>query len=824
MSDRGRGRGRGGPRGGGGGNGGGGGYGGRGGGGGGGGDYRGGGGGGGGYGGRGDYGGGGGYGGRGGGGGSGGSSYGGGRGGGGGGGGYGGRGGGRGGGGRPQVDTGIFAASTPPKVDQQLVSKADALVGKLVRGDDDFPMRPNFGKAGTKTIVRANFFKVDLPKRSFFQYDVDFTPSEKKGDKRTRLFELMQKHPDFVALVPDPNTIAHDSSKTIISSEQLDIEEKTKAEFVVRFFFADEGPSDKNKEYTVHISPIRELRSEDLQKFVDGENMDYDSSVIIRALNIILAKFPSSTVSTNPNQRIVNFGQNRFFIVEREASMDLGQGLVAYRGYYSSVRPSFGKVLCNINVCMAAFFRPMNLGQMINNLWGGRGGGVQGGIQKKSFNGLKVATDYMGKRKKLVISGVGDKSAKNQTFYWDTEGKNVSVEYFFKKREYPSPLYILGVEFIIFVLITTMHVTEYNYTLKNPDWLCVWKPMHGGGRAYLPSECCTIIAGQVFKSFLTGEQTSNMLTVACRSPKMNAELITEQGLTILGHASNLTNATLRNFGITVSDTMEAIYARVLPAPQVKYKNSTAQVQNAGWNLRNVQFPQGGTLKNWAVMAIVDGGRSDFTSLDHLKSVVRLFVGMCKTSGMVVDPEPRTWANARLPQKDFQTDPMRDAARHTIERQLADMCDKSKPLKAGQSSTPNFLLVLLSSDDKNVYNHIKSLVDCKFGIPTVCCQSEKIQKEKGQPQYLGNIALKANLKTGGRNHELGGGDALGVLGTDSMVLGADVTHPTAKVSVKHTPSIAAVVGSFENTYSLYPGGLSLQKSRQEVTNIPPPYLL
>ena len=340
--------------------------------------------------------------------------------------------------------------------------------------------------------------------------------------------------------------------------------------------------------------------------------------------------------------------------------------------------------------------------------------------------------------------------------------------------------------------------------------------MHGGGRAYIPSECCTVIAGQVFKSFLTGEQTSAMLSVACRSPKMNAELITGQGLSILGHASNLTNATLRTFGITVSDTMEAIYARVLPAPQVKYKTSTAQIQNAGWNLRGVQFPQGGTLKNWAVMAIMDNGRSDFNSLEHLKSVVRLFVGMCKTSGMaIMDPEPRTWANAKLPQKDFQNDPMREAARHIIERQLADMCDKNKTLKGGQSPTPNFLLVLLSSDDKNVYNHIKSLVDCRFGIPTVCCQSEKIQKEKGQPQYLGNIALKANLKTGGRNHELGGADALGILGTDSMVLGADVTHPTAKVSVKFTPSIAAVVGSYENTYSLYPGGLSLQKSRQEV---------
>ena len=428
MSDRGRGRG--GPRGG------------RGGGGGGGGGRGGGGGGGGGYSGRGDYGGGGGYTGR--------SDYssdrrggyGGGGGGRGGDGGFRGRGGGgRGGfgGGRPQVDTGIFAppGSTPPQVDKELTTRADALIGKLVREEALFPPRPGYGKAGIQTIVRANFFQVSLPKQSFFQYDVDFVPSEKKGDKRTRLFELMQQHPDFRVLVPDPNTIAHDSSKTIISARKLAIPEKTKSEFIVRFYFADEGPGDNNKEYTVQITPVRELKSDDLQKYVDGKDMGYDSLIIIRALNIILAKFPSSTLSTNPNQKIVNFGQNRFFIVEREATRELGQGLVAYRGYYSSVRPSFGKVLCNINVCMAAFFKPMNLGQMINDLFGGRGGGVQGGIQRKSFNGLKVSFDYMGKRKKMVISGVGDKGAANQTFFWDKEGKNVSVSYFFKKREYP---------------------------------------------------------------------------------------------------------------------------------------------------------------------------------------------------------------------------------------------------------------------------------------------------------------------------------------------------------------------------------------------------
>lgn len=302
-----------------------------------------------------------------------------------------------------------------------------------------------------------------------------------------------------------------------------------------------------------------------------------------------------------------------------------------------------------------------------------------------------------------------------------------------------------------------------------------------------------------------------MLAVACRSPKPNAELITNEGMEVLGHKSNSPNAVFRNFGLKVSEHMEAIYSRVLPPPAVKYKSGPVVIprHSAGWNLKGVRFPLGGVLRNWSVIAVKDGGRADFASPDTIQPILDAFVNMCKVSGMqVVDAQPKMIRPCKLPPKG-PDDFMRDSAARVISELLASMVATQKP---------SFLLVFLSSDDKNVYNHIKTQVDCRFGIPTVCCQSEKIQNQKGQMQYLGNIALKANLKTGGRNHELGS-DALPVLGTDSIVLGADVTHPTAKESVRFTPSIAAVVGSWENTYSLYPGSLRLQKSRQEVCFLP-----
>ncbi|KAF8455766.1 hypothetical protein BDZ91DRAFT_801275 [Kalaharituber pfeilii] len=687
---------------------------------------------------------------------------------------------GRDGGGAPSYenpDTLFNPLDAPAIVDTSLEAKADAIVAQLVNTNSweegQLPPRPGFGQAGVLTTVRANFFKVDLPKHPIYQYDVDFSPNESSLKRRERLFQLMQDDPKFKTLVKDSTTIAHDSSNTIISAKKLDVRENTKYEFRIRFYSEVDGPSDRDKNYEVQISLIREFNSEELVDYIHGKARNYDPEPIIRALNIILAKFPTSEANFK-DKRIVNprRKQNQFFIVDKE-SRDLGGALVAYRGYYSSVRPSLGTVLCNINVCMAAFFKPMNLGVMIND---GREN-VEEGI---AGDGLKVTTDYMGTRKEMVISGIGDRNPEEQKFFWDEENKEVSVKYFFKK-------------------------SEFNF----PGWNAF---SHGRNTAYIPAECCTIVDGQIFSSRLNSDQTSAMLRVACRPPKQNAELIIGEGMAILGLKPNSPNHTLKSFGLKVSEHMEAINSRVLPPPTVQYSSSNIEIKpkTAGWNLRGVKFPHGGVLKNWAVMVIQDGGASDYSNQNSVKGIMAELVKMCRTSGVFVnDAEPRIIKFCELSRR--YGDRLRYAAAEKMSQVLAEIV--ASPPKTGILQKPNFLLVLLSSEDKNVYNHLKFLVDCKFGIPTVCCQSEKIRETRGRMQYLGNVAMKVNLKTGGRNHGLSG-NALHYLGTDSIILGADVTHPS-QGSEEYTPSIAAVVGSYENTYSLYPGSLRLQESRLEM---------
>jgi len=47
----------------------------------------------------------------------------------------------------------------------------------------------------------------------------------------------------------------------------------------------------------------------------------------------------------------------------------------------------------------------------------------------------------------------------------------------------------------------------------------------------------------------------------------------------------------------------------------------------------VQFPQGGNLKNWAVMVIKDGEHTDFGGPDDINPIIDLFYKMCRESGI-----------------------------------------------------------------------------------------------------------------------------------------------------------------------------------------------
>lgn len=221
---------------------------------------------------------------------------------------------------------------------------------------------------------------------------------------------------------------------------------------------------------------------------------------------------------------------------------------------------------------------------------------------------------------------------------------------------------------------------------------------------------------------------------------------------------------LKNFGVTVDQTLLKVTGRKLTAPNIQYLNKKAQVSRASWNLTNTVLSDG-ARKEWAW--IYFGGDNE---------------------------------------NDIHKDA--DAGAKKLHEHLQKMCGKSFPestgLRKGWISTKegidslrklfawaknNKLFVVIVCPNKlsvDTYNAIKFLGDIQFGLHTSVILASKFRKRKGKgteeppfdDSYFANVALKINLKLGGINHTLEKQQPqLSNSSTALMVVGYDVTHPT-----------------------------------------------
>jgi eukaryotic translation initiation factor 2C len=204
-----------------------------------------------------------------------------------------------------------------------------------------------------------------------------------------------------------------------------------------------------------------------------------------------------------------------------------------------------------------------------------------------------------------------------------------------------------------------------------------------------------------------------MITAAARTPNLNAESITRQGLDLLGFRRAA--APLGAFGVSIGSEMTVVPGRILSPPGIKYNAGTPAVdEKASWNLRNVKFAKGGRLSDWAVLLIHDGNpRDEFNGHNdpELISTIRGFADMCRKSGMTVDKQDPTIVVAKLPGKDH-SDPTRRAAISQVEKSLKSIKKK-----------PSLVLVILSNGDKHIYSGLKHLCDSYLDLgkcTSICC--------------------------------------------------------------------------------------------------------
>ncbi|KAK1582598.1 hypothetical protein Q3G72_016632 [Acer saccharum] len=148
----------------------------------------------------------------------------------------------------------------------------------------------------------------------------------------------------------------------------------------------------------------------------------------------------------------------------------------------------------------------------------------------------------------------------------------------------------------------------------------------------------------------------------------------------------------------------------------------------------------------------------------------------------------------------------------------DMSNKefnSLPVFPITSATPDQIeMALTDVHKKNIEEgKIKRVCETELGIVSQCCRPEEVSKLK--PEYFENIALKINVKVGGKNTVLDNTEVKSipcVYDSPTIIIGADVTHSGQRTS----PSIAAVVATMDwPDFTKYRGCISAQLRNQEI---------
>jgi eukaryotic translation initiation factor 2C len=318
---------------------------------------------------------------------------------------------------------------------------------------------------------------------------------------------------------------------------------------------------------------------------------------------------------------------------------------------------------------------------------------------------------------------------------------------------------------------------EYNITLKFPNMPLI-EFFNQGKQMCVPAELLEVTEHQPCKDDkLDSGQTGKMIAFACKPPSDNAHMITGTGLSALGFAggdgclvsflsthqiyNDLTHVQ-KDFAMKVQAEMITVPARILKGPIVRYKASHRDPEPS-WNLSNCRFmksgaeaPKPGQKANWACYIIQDSGRK----FDSVIPTLKLFSDVCNKSGLSLGQ--CSFPINQTDSIDYGRlgDPAEMAkARGIIESRLKVMASKvrivlvildlvrTEPQQQGKPKQTQLKAY------GPLYAAVKYAGDVKCGVPTVCCQWDKLNNKMGQQQYMANVAMKFNFKLGGVNHQL-----------------------------------------------------------------------
>lgn len=609
-----------------------------------------------------------------------------------------------------------------------------------------FPKRKGFGKEGRPIEIVANYFQIVLPTNNIYHYDVEIGSVRAQGNVqpviskncKRRVFQLLaeQHRPALNGNLP-----VFDGQKNMYTRKPLGFQ---KMSFDVTM--PEEG-RDRPEVFRVSVQFAATLDLDLLRQLYNKQVTTPEvPQAVVQALDIILRYGPSTKCAV--------VGRSIFKLPVGEAA--IGGGLELWHGYHASIRPGQWKPFVNVNTLVTAFYESGPLLTLIGKILGDRGRDLDINSMRtlspaqviklnEKLRRLKVFVTHLPYRRKYTIGKVTVESA-NQIEFGDPP-----------------------------VTVAKYFASKYG-RLQFPHLPCI--EVGSDKKSYIPVEVCHVVEGQHYRRELDESQTSAVIRKASVPPHERFQKIQEdvRGCIAAGEPY------LSHFGIRISEKPLQLSARVLPAPQVIYKDEKPVSPNNGaWELQDNQFIRPASMTCWT---IVNASRRCTES--ELRKFVNLLLTIGRRMGMTMS-EPAGCSEYRPPS------------------------DITCVLSAQREKFSNLqiVFVVLEGDGKcsPLYSTLKRAAELDLGMMTQCVREETITK-KCNHATVGNVLKKVNAKLGGTNNTIPPAVRTIIFKKPVMVMGADVTHPAP--TEMNRPSVAALVASVDRLAFRYIATFRIQK--------------
>ncbi|EXJ79288.1 hypothetical protein A1O3_08790 [Capronia epimyces CBS 606.96] len=699
----------------------------------------------------------------------------------------------------------------PPAHPDAVVKKIEDETAKNIASTQlqaRLPLRPGYGTQGKEVLLWANYFKVLVDNQPLYLYSIEVQANnnERKpqGKKMKRIVELLlESH-----LAASRANIATDFKSRLISRDKLTLAPG----YGVTYREDDQGQVGSNaRHYNVQLKYFGTISAANLLDHLTSTNASTtppSRETLIQALNIIVGYGPKAA------SHIASLGMNRHFDLTTTQTASLDIGLTAVRGFACSIRAATGGLIANVQVNHTAFYNEGNLAQLMVKLLDQRSKFELA----KFLHKVSVKATHTSPSKVKTIAGLATRTdgaklphppqvpefgANPQAVkFWlanevtgqrgspATAGRYISVHDFFREK--------------------------YNRRIQYPKL-----PVINVGTAqdpvFIPPEFCNIIAGQAYRMMLNPLQTDKMIRFACREPNLNAQSITGEGARMLGF-EGLGSPTLvggpssleprcpfADIG-TLASLQHADYseddgsARSCPGnPIVKYGGGRAvNVSNSRWNLQNIKLTQASKLESWTYCWVQwkPARQAPWRDEEAFRRTLDVFAKALRNVGIQCG------------------DCVKGRIAEVTQNDLSSIDETLHQITTSTSSPPKLVLVILPAKNQEMYKRFKYVCDIKEGIINVCVVAAKFVRQDAQT--FANVALKINLKLGGRNQALDPAKLGLIAEGKTMVVGLDVTHPSPGSS-PDAPSVVAIVASVDRLLAQWPAKLAVQDGRKEMVS-------